>query len=268
MACDGQVTVPASGCSVHTFCPRGCSGCPSGRRTGPPGTGRARPRRWSAACAGAVRCCWRRRPRRSGSRSRSSRSRIGAGCRSGSALVTSSLRISSVVNASSSSPHSASWPGDRGADRGDGGRVRAAPPTRRPGPAASARVRATSRATSSVGRGRAAARRAPPGRCPRASGRRGQSAARSRSRPTSMSPSRSSTSPSVYRHQPAALGQLELGRLERQPAQAQRRAGGQVGEVDACRPGPDHGGRRVAGAGHGAAPGRPGRRSRTGRWRR
>ncbi len=69
-----------------------------------------------------ARCCWCRRPRRSGCGSCSSRTRMGpAPCRM--ALVISSLRISSAANAASSSPQSASSSHGGRADLADEGRV-------------------------------------------------------------------------------------------------------------------------------------------------
>lgn len=60
------VTAPAAAAvPSRSPCRPPCNGCPSDRRTGPPGTGPGRPRRWWPRCAGAGRCCCRRRPRRS-----------------------------------------------------------------------------------------------------------------------------------------------------------------------------------------------------------
>ena len=91
---------------------------------------------------------------------------------------------------------------------------------------------------SSLGAGRAAARRAPPGRSP--PGDRSGAAARA-SRSSSQAgvdvPVAVLDEPVGVEHQPAALGQLQLGGLEGQAAEAERRAGGQVGELDACRRG-------------------------------
>ena len=52
--------------SAQMTLPRRCSGCPRPGRVGRRGTGRGRPRRWWPHGADAGRCCWCRRPRRSG----------------------------------------------------------------------------------------------------------------------------------------------------------------------------------------------------------
>ena len=267
--------VPVSG-GQWLFGPDGLAG---GGVAGAPALGELGDQQQAAAAlvegrgpgAGAGRCCCRRRPRRSGVRSRISRSWIGRVAVAdgvGDQFADDQL---GGERRPPSSPHAASCSVATSARApataaGIGGHVPGGDLAR----ASRARVRATQQGDV-VGRRRSGSRalehrrrRSPPAS---PAGLR-QRAAQQSPCPSSMSRSAGLDQAVGVEGEQAALGQLQLGGLEGQAAEAERRPGGQVEEPARCRPGVTRAGGGWPGAWPGCSGRRPGRRRRTGRWRR